>query len=178
MRGWIAGGVMVAVVLAAASVAMAGEPGAATAPREPSTELARMKQLEGLWEGTTTMADGEQAAVVEYQVTSGGSAVVETLFPGTPEEMVSVYHDHGGRLAMTHYCMLGNQPRLALVSASDDRLELSLAPDHGLADPQEQHMHALTITWTDPDHITQVWTSSSEIGQPGSTTTITLSRLR
>ncbi len=178
MRGFIAMSVAVAVVLTAASVVVAGEPGVSTAPHETSTELARMKQLEGLWEGTTTMAGGEQAAVVEYQVTSGGSAVVETLFPGTPEEMVSVYHDHGGQLTMTHYCMLGNQPRLELVSASDDRLELSLASDHGLADLQEQHMHALTITWTDPDHITQVWTSSSEIGQPGSATTITLSRLQ
>jgi hypothetical protein len=41
---------------------------------------------------------------VEYRVTGAGSAVVETLFPGTPHEMVTVYHARKGVLCMTHYC--------------------------------------------------------------------------
>ena len=44
--------------------------------------------------------------------TAGGSAVQETQFPGTPMEMVSVYHLDGADLVMTHYCVLGNQPRM------------------------------------------------------------------
>ena len=72
-----------------------------------SKELERVKQLAGRWEGIS-QEEGKEAepAVVEYKVTSGGSAVVETLFPGTPHEMVSVYHDEHGKVAMTHYCML------------------------------------------------------------------------
>ena len=47
--------------------------------------------------GTLTL----DADVGDIQVTSGGSALVEKLSPGTPHEMVSVYHDKDGELAMT-----------------------------------------------------------------------------
>ena len=48
---------------------------------------------------------------VEYRLTAGGSALVETLFPGASRgQMVSMYYDRKGKLAMTHYCMLRNQP--------------------------------------------------------------------
>ena len=46
------------------------------------------------------------------KVTAGGSAVHETLFPGSAHEMVSVYHLDGADLVMTHFCALGNQPRM------------------------------------------------------------------
>ncbi len=142
-----------------------------------SKELERVKTLAGRWEGTTQHGTGAQEpAAVEYKVTSGGSAVIETLFPGTPHEMVSVYHDEGDKLAMTHYCMLGNQPRLQLISSTDKQLELSLAPDSGIG-ATEQHMHAVTLAWTDANHLTQAW-SGYQDGKPHETTTITLSRVQ
>ena len=48
------------------------------------------------------------------KVTAAGSAVHETIFPGTGHEMVSMYHADGKDLIMTHYCALGNQPRMKL----------------------------------------------------------------
>ncbi len=32
--------------------------------------------------------------------------------------MLSVYHDLNGKLTMTHYCMLRNQPRMKLVKST------------------------------------------------------------
>ena len=52
-----------------------------------------------------------------YRVASGGSVVQETLFPGSPHEMISMYHLAGGQLVMTHYCAMGNQPRMKLDTA-------------------------------------------------------------
>lgn len=144
----------------------------------PAPEFEQIKHLVGRWKGISQMGSGEgEPAAVEYKLTSGGSAIVETLFPGTPHEMVSVYHTRRGKLSMTHYCMLGNQPRLDLVKASKGRLEFSMADDSGIDSATDLHMHTLTMTWTDPDHLTQVWTSF-EGGAAKDSTTITLSRVQ
>ena len=149
------------------------------APVAGSAELERVKALAGRWEGTTTHMGGseEEPAAIEYKVTSGGSAVVETLFPGTPHEMVSVYHDGpGGKLSMTHYCMLHNQPQLDLVSADNQQLTFDLSAASAIP-ASEHHMHALTMAWTDPDHLTQVCTSYQDDKAEGPTT-IRVSRVR
>ena len=101
--------------------AHAGEP--QSAPYTGSAEFERMKQLVGAWEGTSDMGKKGEKVRVEYRLTAGGSALIETLFPGSAEEMVSVYHDRQGKLAMTHYCMLRNQPRMTLAKSrcADDR---------------------------------------------------------
>ena len=146
------------------------------APKPGSAEFERLKGLVGVWEGTTSEAD-HQTVRAEYTLTSGGSALVETLFAGTPHEMVSVYYDRGGSLAMTHYCMLGNRPELVLRKVEGNRLELDLADGSGI-NPQETHMHSLALDLIDADHLTQTWTAF-EGGQPmKSSTVIHFSRVR
>ena len=164
---------------AGVAAARAGEEHDHTASVQGSAELERIKGMAGRWEGTAThMAGGsDEPAAIEYHVTSGGSAVVETLFPGTPHEMVSVYHDGpGGKLAMTHYCMLHNQPELDLVGSDEQGLQFTLSPQSTIP-VSETHMHQLTMTWTDPDHVTQEWVSQQN-GQPEAPTTIRVSRVR
>ncbi|MCB0321697.1 MAG: hypothetical protein KDD60_12295, partial [Bdellovibrionales bacterium] len=52
-----------------------------------SSEFKRIKSLEGTWRSTTSMFGKENEEVfTEYKVTAAGSAVVETIFPGTPQE--------------------------------------------------------------------------------------------
>ena len=170
--------VMLAGVVGLGIAAQAGEDHHDT-PVAGSAELEQVKQLAGRWEGSAThMAGGaDEPAAVEYKITSGGSAVVETLFPGTPHEMVSIYHDGpNGKLSMTHYCMLHNQPQLDLVASNPHELQFSLSPSSGIP-ASEHHMHQLTMTWTDPDHMTQEWISQ-QTGQSESPTTIRLSRVR
>ena len=53
-----------------------------TAPYSGSAEFERMKQLVGAWEGTSDMGMEGEKVRVEYRLTAGGSALVETLFPG------------------------------------------------------------------------------------------------
>src|SRR5688572_30382566 len=69
-----------------------------------SPELQKIKSLAGRWEGTTFRErEGTNPAVVTYEVTAGGSAVIERLFPGTAREMTTLYHDDSsGRLMATH----------------------------------------------------------------------------
>src|SRR5207237_10320126 len=76
-------------------------------PPKSNARFDRLKKLAGDW---TT--GGAEPATASFRVTAGGSAVVETLFAGTPHEMVTVYTADGDDVKLTHYCMLGNQPTL------------------------------------------------------------------
>ena len=64
-------------------------------PNISSPELNRIKALAGRWTSTTSMfGNKDEKVFTAYAITAGGSAVVETIFPGTPNEMVSVYYDY------------------------------------------------------------------------------------
>jgi hypothetical protein len=142
--------------LAAGTVRAGG--GEHPAPKLPA-EFERLKSLAGRWEGVTEMEGKKEKATVVYEVTAGGTAVLERLFPGTPHEMVSVYHVSGGKVRMTHYCMLGNSPRMTLKSATADTLAFELKGSDGLSSAKEPHMHGLTMTWKGPDRVTAEWVS-------------------
>jgi hypothetical protein len=80
---------------------------------EGKAAFEKLKGLAGTWSGPVGTVDGPKGTV-RYEVVSGGSAVMEVLFPGDPHEMRSMYHLDRGDLVMTHYCSAGNQPRMRL----------------------------------------------------------------
>jgi hypothetical protein len=63
-------------------------------------------------------------------------------------EMLSVYHLDRDRLLMTHYCALGNQPRMKLNPRKSTATELAFDFDGGtnLNPHRDAHMHSLTLT--------------------------------
>ena len=173
-RNWIW---MMAVLVFFVGVAYAAESGMVPAAPTSSANFMKLKSLVGSWEGTSTsQMHGEQPAKVDYKLTSGGSALVETLFPGTDHEMVSVYHDRKGSLSMTHYCMLRNQPELDVTKSGDNQIVLDFSPRSAI-EPNESHMHRLTITFTDPDHIVQEW-AFYDGGEQKDATKISLTRVK
>ena len=129
----------------------AGEPGQ---PKQSSPELERMKTLVGTWQGKTDMGQGPMDMTVQYRMLAGGSVLEERVFAGTPNEMVTMYYDKDGKLAMTHYCMFGNRPGMLLKSSNDKTLKFDFDQTCGINAATESHMHALTITFDDADTIT------------------------
>lgn len=127
---------------------------------EGSKDFNRIKTLVGTWEGSSDMGmKGEAQKInIQYQLTSNNSAIVETLFPGTPHEMVSVYHDIKGKLSMKHYCALGNQPLMELSSSDDNSISLDFSANNILDPDKEPHMHSLSIVFESDDSIVQNWT--------------------
>ena len=105
--------------------------------------------------------EGEKVKV-EYRPSSGGSSIVETLFSGTPQEMVSVYFDNKGQLMMTHYCALRNQPRMKLQKADAQNLNFVFAGGTNIDPKKDAYMHSLTITIVDKNHIIEKWTLFKE----------------
>ena len=166
--------VFACLLLVGSFVAYAGE--GRGAPYSGSKEYERIKQLVGVWEGTSNMGKEGRPVRMEYRLTAGGSAIVETLFPGTSEEIISVYNDNKGKLSMTHYCMLQNQPSMKLQKAGADTLDFIFAKGNGINPKKDPHMHALTISFVDKDHIVQNWTVFEE-GKEKGVTRLNLSRV-
>lgn len=132
--------------------APAGDETASKRTQHPGLE--RLKKLAGTW----VMADKEgkptDQVVSVVKLTAAGSAVHETLFPGSPHEMVSIYHLDGPDLIMTHYCALGNQPRMKADPKSPaNQIRFQFAGGSNLNPAKDKHMHEGTITFVDDDHI-------------------------
>jgi hypothetical protein len=141
------------VLLASAGWLNAGEPGKQAKPGSP--ELERMKTLAGTWQGKVDMGQGPVDMTVVYSVIAAGSVVEERIFPGTPNEMVSMFYDKDGKLAMTHYCVLGNRPAMALKSSDANSLTFDFDGSCCDVNPaKDSHMHAMTIRFDDADTIT------------------------
>jgi hypothetical protein len=166
---------IVAALALAAAVSWGPAP-AQTDPHAPGPGFDRLKALAGEWVGTAGPPGGEKrAAVVSYRVTAAGSAVVETLFPGTPHEMVTVYHLDGGDLLLTHYCAAGNQPRMrALAAKGGDRLDFEFVSGTNMK-PDDLHMHRASLVFDGNDHLRSIWTTYDK-GQPTETVEFDLKR--
>ena len=126
-------------------------------PDKSSAELNRIKGLAGRWTTVTSMfGKKNQRMYTEYKVTAGGSAVLERIFPGTPQEMVSVYYDDDhGKLAMTHYCIMRNRPTLKLASSNSDTITMDVASISGLKSKKDPSMGGLALHFKDKNHIEQ-----------------------
>jgi hypothetical protein len=121
--------------------------------------LEQLKGLEGTWTGTHRHEGQPKPVTVTYRVTAGGSAVMETIDPGTPMEMVTFYTLDAGNLVLTHYCMLGNQPTM-VAQASDrpNRIPFVFTGCGNLRSPEAPHMHDATLTLVDDTHLKAEWT--------------------
>jgi hypothetical protein len=126
----------------------------AKAPAATHAGLERLKKLAGTWVAADKDGKPTDQVVSVIKVTAGGSAVQETLFPGQPQEMLSVYHQDGADLIMTHYCMLGNQPRMkADPKSPKNQIRFQFAGGTNFDPAKDMHMHEGTLTFIDDDHI-------------------------
>jgi hypothetical protein len=77
--------------------------------------------------------------------------------------MITMYHLDGADLVLTHYCMLGNQPRMRAEPGTDvNRIEFKFVSAGNLKSPDDHHMHQATLTITGPDRLKAEWTSCKE----------------
>ncbi len=118
-----------------------------------------VKTLVGTWHGNNQALDGQETITVEYTLTAKGTAVIERVFPNTPKEMVSIYTQDGHQMVMTHYCLLGNQPRMRTSRpVNGNAITLSYIDGTGMRSVHDKHMHELTLTLIDDRHINHEWT--------------------
>ncbi len=153
-----------ALVLSAGAALAATTP---TAPGKPtSVALERFKTLAGDW---VAAEDGDMVKkgdlVARYAVTASGSAVVETVFPGSEHEMVTVYHADGPDLVLTHYCTEGNQPRMRARGAQGPRFDFTYDGGTHIDPKRDRHMHSASFDLFGADEIRSEWSELAE-GKP------------
>lgn len=76
-----------------------------------------LKSMEGTWVGSveTSRSEEPRETRITYRVSANGHSVIQTFGPGSDFEMFSVYHMDGDQLLMTHYCAIGNAPKMKFV---------------------------------------------------------------
>jgi hypothetical protein len=139
------------LLLATALVSNAGE---TPKPQSGSPEFERMKSLVGTWKGTVDLGQGPVEMVAQYRLMAGGSVLEERVFAGTPNEMTTMFYDKDGKLALTHYCVMGNRPAMVLKSSDSKTLRFDFDKTCGIDVGRESHMHSLTLTFEDAETIT------------------------
>jgi len=139
------------ILLASGSWLTASEP---ATQKSGSPEFERLKTLVGAWKGKTDMGQGPVDMTVQYRLLAGGSVLEERVFTGTPNEMITMYYEKGGKLALTHYCIMGNRPGMLLKTSNDKTLKFDFDDTCGIDASKESHMHALTLTFDDENTIT------------------------
>lgn len=134
------------------------------APVKANAALEKLKALAGDWvqaEEAETAAKEKRAPQIacSYHVTGDGSAVCETLLPGTPHEMITMYHADGDGMMLTHYCASHNQPQMKAAKPADpNKIEFKFAGGANIDPTKDSHMHDLTLTFIDATHVKADWT--------------------
>jgi hypothetical protein len=144
-------------------------------PAQRAALIDRMKPLAGTWEGTDEKGAKHVASV--FAVTSNGSAIREIMLPGSEHEMINVYHMDGPSLVMTHYCAMGNQPRMR-ANASEKPNVIAFKADSvtNLTSADQGYMGELTITIKDNNHLTEQWRHIQKDGKAAEPMTFELTR--
>ncbi|MBS1713846.1 MAG: hypothetical protein JST30_05865 [Armatimonadetes bacterium] len=135
------------------------------------------KKLEGTWKGKGKVGDMEMDSTVTYKTTGAGSVVMETMEPGQPHEMVTMYHLNNESFELVHYCAGHNQPRMRMKPGKDPKVVSFEFVSGTNMKPSDMHMHTATYRFIDDDHITGEWTSYQD-GKPGASITFDMHRAK
>ena len=142
-----------------------------------SSEFNKMKSLAGTWKGMMKMGDKTMPMNVSYKVSSAGSSIVETTFPGQPNEMVSIYTEVKGKVKMTHFCAMQNQPTLSLKGSTKDSLDFDYVSGTNIDEKKDAHMRSLSLKFKNKNSIEQHWTQFKD-GKSAGINVIKLSRVQ
>lgn len=120
--------------------------------------FARFKKLEGKWRGKSTKGWEE---AVSFRTIAQGSVVVENSFDAHPNEtMMTMFHMDNERLVLTHYCVAGNQPRLAATEFEEDgrKITFTFLDGTNLPSRDKGHMDKAVFHFLDDNHFASQWT--------------------
>lgn len=122
------------------------------------TAFEKLKKLEGKWVGKATMEGATMDSDSTYKLTGNGTALVETLAPGSTFEMVTVFHMDGDNLILTHYCGAGNQPTMKWKPSTKgpEWIEFDFLRGTNMKN-SDSHMHSLSFRWISDDHVEAHW---------------------
>ncbi len=134
---------------------------ASQADHSTAPNFGPLASLVGEWQGKDPEGKPMNAS---YQWTGNGTTLVETMTKAQKPMMMTMYHADKSGLMLTHYCKLGNQPRMRadVIGGDAKTLSFSFIDITNLALPTDPHMHKVSFTFQDQDHFTQEWMLSKD----------------
>ena len=147
----------------------------APAPSSPDSTAAqktfeKLKALTGSWEGTVTPIPpvkefaGARVKVMIRETSRGNALLHEMTIAGIPDDPITLFYLDGDRLMMTHYCDMGNRPRMVGKIAPDGNTVAFQMVDVS-GSTQRGHMSDAVFTIVDANHHLEEWTSNAPGGQ-------------
>ncbi|MHC5542437.1 hypothetical protein ACYOEI_29795 [Singulisphaera rosea] len=131
-----------------------------------SDNQARFEALKGLagdWVEADKDGKPTDKLVSRFRVTAAGTAVEETIAPGSDHEMVTMYHLDGSDLVLTHFCVLGNQPRMKAEPATDSKtIAFKLTSCGNLKSENDNHMNQATFHLVGKDRFQAEWVACKD----------------
>lgn len=141
-------------ILAGVAIALAAAAGAQTQTKaNPAWE--KMKSLVGTWDGR----EGDKPVSATYTLVSNGTSLMESLNGEHDMNMVTMYAPDGDAIVATHYCAMGNQPRMRAAAPGDAKKVDFQFVDATNVHGDETVMRRLVVTFQDADHLQQAWTA-------------------
>ncbi len=122
----------------------------------PQVAFERLKSLAGTWEGKSTLG---WTSRTRYEAIAGGTVLLETedFDAHRGEAMATAYHLDGSELALTHYCIAGNQPRLVATEIEGERIVFEFAGGANIVSRDQGHMDRAVFEFQGPDAFTSTW---------------------
>ena len=144
-------------LLALGTIAIGWFGGRAGSQVKPASGFDRLKTLVGTWQAAAPKGGTLTNTI---RLVSNGSALEEIFQSSEDDQMVTLFTADGDRLALTHYCAAGNQPRMETSAIAGDpkEFDFSFTGITNLMNPNAGHMHHLVIQIADQDHFTEQWT--------------------
>ena len=117
---------------------------------DPHHAFESLKLMIGDWR---VEHDHGRISTVNYKLSCCDSVLVETwaLKPGV--ESLTLYHMDGDDFIATHYCPLGNQPRLLYRATQSGKFEFETTSITNLTNPLHDHCRAFSFEVISKDRI-------------------------
>jgi hypothetical protein len=129
---------------------------ASYAQTDAQKAFSTLKTLPGTWEGSGMEGTNSNAVRVDFKITGGGSVIMSEIQGHA--DMVSMFHMDGDRLLLTHYCAVGNQPRMQASASPDGKtLTFNFVDATNLSSRDAGHMQKMILTVLDENHHTEEW---------------------
>jgi hypothetical protein len=144
-------------ILAVGALAVGFFAARAESQAKSATSIDKLKPLVGEWTATSPTGD---PFTNKISLVSNGTAIEESLQGAEHNQMITMYAPDGNKVAMTHYCSMGNQPRMETPAISQDGaiFDFSFTGATNLANASDPHMQHMVLRVADNDHFSETWT--------------------
>lgn len=159
-RAFVIGAVMVALTMSATAHART-DPAASA--------FGRLKALTGIWR---PVDNPDSPLRIRFSLTAGGTVLVEEWTRHDQPHSLKLYHRDGPDLIATHYCPLGNQPRMSMVEHGEEGdIRFAIRDVTDLDGVHESHAVQIEfdlsgrplLTWREVDRMSET-EEASEVG--------------